>query len=58
MGDNVYAPLELTYIWSHYSHAKNGKVRLLRSCQLFITPTKHSNLFLLDRHQTECARCQ
>ena len=25
---------------------------------LFITITKHSNLFLLGRHQTACARCQ
>ena len=38
--------------------AKNGKVRLLKSCLLFITIIKHSNLFLLDRHQTACARCQ
>ena len=28
----------------------------MKSCELFITITKHSNLFLLDRHQTACAR--
>ena len=29
----------------------------LPPCKLFITVTKHSNLFLLGRHQTACARC-
>ena len=38
--------------------AKNGRVRLLKSYYLFITVTKHSNLFLLDRQQAACARCQ
>ena len=38
--------------------AKNGKVWQLKCWLLFITVTKHFNLFLLDRHQTACAHCQ
>ena len=37
---------------------QNGKVRLFKTCKFFITMTKHSNLFLLDRHKNACARCQ
>ena len=37
--------------------AKNGKVRLLKSCFLFSTITKCSSLFMLGRHQTACAQC-
>ena len=37
--------------------AKNGKAEVLKSCELFIIITKHSNLFLLDRHQTGRVIC-
>ena len=30
----------------------------MKSCQLFNTVEKHSNLFLIDRQQIACARCQ
>ena len=33
------------------------KEEKLECCLLFATITKHSNLFLLDKHQTACVRC-
>ena len=38
--------------------AKNGKVGLFKCFKLFITILKHSKLFLKDRHQISCSRCQ